>query len=211
MPFFSAGCAKGSICQPTQGHVREAVCLCPINRHGPTCHLRRQCDPLKGHNPCLPNGQCHVRFDPENLLQDSICTCRFGFFGSSCQYHSSTIHLHYNQSIQNHFAVAILQLCDYDKKLNLLVRHQVLHTNTWPPIDNIIYNRQFNPQLAFVKIFQSDGYATEKENQIGLKSSLYLAYVRLGQRKINVPLTFNHVNQCPLIYDLLNRTEASGE
>ena len=209
--LLSHSCAPGSICRPRHSNIDQPLCLCPINRYGPTCRLHRQCDPLVGRNPCLNNGQCHIRHEPDNIMEDYICICAAGFFGSLCQIPSSTVHLHYNELSKKRFAVAVLQLSDFDKNLDLLVRRRILYTDAWPQISTIVYDKQINPRIGIVKIVEKEGYNAHQNNRMQIKNSLYLVYNRFNSTIVNVSITFTNANQCPLAYNIFNVTELAGK
>ena len=201
-------CAPGSILRAEHGSFGSPLCLCSIDRYGVTCHLKRQCDPLKGQNPCLNNGKCHVRFDPDHLSEDYFCTCPSGFLGSQCQLRSGILYFQYNGSASKYFAAALVQLFDYDVKLNLVIRRQILFTNVWPKTHTIVYEKQTNPQIAIARIFETDGYVVEQNDQMHVKNLLYLLYIRSNENLTNITIIFDNVNHCPITDDMFN---ASGK
>ena len=118
-------CSSNSLCRPHYHYNDYPLCLCPINRFGPTCHLERKCDMFHNKNPCLYGGECSVKYDQDALMKDYVCICKAMHYGDQCQYPPGLINIKYlNNDINLHSTLAsVVQLYNYDfRTLDLILR-----------------------------------------------------------------------------------------
>ena len=70
---YSCNCSSDAIC------IGPSMCLCPTGKFGPFCHLKYPECPCKNGGSCL---LIDARMNEENR---TICTCRDGFSGRTCE------------------------------------------------------------------------------------------------------------------------------
>ena len=97
-------CSPDSIC------LHSSICLCPLNKFGSKCYLKHSaCQPT---NPCQNNGQC-IPVDQRIHQNDFICLCSENYSGRNCEFNSTKIEIHFEQTnipriIFAHFITAFL-------------------------------------------------------------------------------------------------------
>ncbi|CAF1122693.1 unnamed protein product, partial [Didymodactylos carnosus] len=169
-------CSSNALCRPSR------LCLCPINRFGSTCHLKRQCDMFQNKNPCLNGGTCYVKYEPDALKQDYICVCLSNYFGDICQYTSVVLDIQYEISFFNTTILAsVVQLLNFDNTtLDLLIRKQKVYKNQLLS-SNIVYSERFMPVLGFLKI-----YHKQIESMVEPTVDYFLLYSRKEETNIKL-------------------------
>jgi hypothetical protein len=174
-------CAPNSICKPTyRGIINGAdhpLCICPINRFGPTCHI----DYNACHSqPCANNGSCLSRYERSGI-QSYQCQCEDYFYGDECQHKKRLMEIRL-------FNLTYLPL-------KLIIRYYDLYTPTYrlaPRIQHVysslpitfrFYNEKVEAvSLALLKIYEK--YDSEplyfllgvQQNSISLNKTSSLEY-----------------------------------
>ncbi|CAF3346096.1 unnamed protein product [Rotaria sp. Silwood2] len=201
-------CSSNSLCRPHYHNTANPLCLCPINRFGPTCHLERKCDMFNNRNPCLNGGSCSVKYDQDALIKDYVCICQAMYYGDHCQYLPSRINIQYLiNDINLHSTLAsVIQLYNYDfLTLDLILEQQQVYEGQ-PTYSNIIYARQLLPSLGFLKVYYHD-----KQHPMTLNVKYFILYSRKDERNISLTVTLNMNNSCPhthlLFFSNVSQTE----
>jgi hypothetical protein len=146
-------CAPNAICKPTYrgtiNGIDRLLCICPINRFGPTCYLNYdQCSP----QPCANNGTC---FDRQNHTgrKSYECQCTEAFYGDHCQNQKQLMEITILNSTYSPLKY-ILQYYDiYWITYTLARRIQQVYSST--PISFRFYNEKVNIlSVALLKIYE---------------------------------------------------------
>ncbi|CAF3844737.1 unnamed protein product [Adineta steineri] len=106
-------CSNNSFC------LSSNICICPIDRFGSKCYIKRSICSLKI-NPCQNGGLC-IPTDDRINLQGYLCYCKEQYYGLNCEYLSSRINLKLDETIVTtssfvfiHF-ITIFQYAKYER------------------------------------------------------------------------------------------------
>ncbi|CAF0959222.1 unnamed protein product [Adineta ricciae] len=90
-------CAKPSLC------INGSICVCPLDRYGARCYLRRS--PC---NSCSNNGQCVLDDSRYSLSKHrSTCLCLKEYFGDHCEHRQTQIDVSFDDHLQLPFSLII--------------------------------------------------------------------------------------------------------
>lgn len=143
-------CSSDSVCRPHQrGIIRNSdkpLCICPLGRFGPRCHLRNDgCIS----NSCGPNSTCHLTYDPSGN-EPIICECSKEFYGDRCQYEKVPITIDVNMTSPR--GVSVIQFYAVNVG-QLAIEHQEL-VLALPVIIRYNHGESLIPSLSLLKVYE---------------------------------------------------------
>ena len=181
-------CSANAFCKPMgRGELRNSdspLCVCPQNRFGPRCYLRRE----ECHSqPCHNNGTCYLRYDPSGQ-KPFICNCTADFTGAYCEQSRFTIQI--NLRTTSKAVVSVIQLYDVDPyTLQLLIQRQQLISGL-PTAVRLYHRKTIAPTLGILKRY-NDSRAFD----------YYILYIRVNEPSIIINSTPEY---CPSVASLLS-------
>ena len=144
-------CSSESFCLPDGrgrlANTNNPFCLCPINRFGPRCHLRRDECSL---NPCQNNGTCQITYDKSGQ-NPFICTCSKEFYGSYCQYLKTAIRITLNMTTTTR--LSLIQFYDFITTTRQLVIQNQLLIYGFPSSIHYDHGRSLAPTFGIMKLY----------------------------------------------------------
>jgi hypothetical protein len=177
-------CALNAICKPTYRGIINGndhpLCICPINRFGPTCHLKAEYCQLQ---PCRNNGTCLNRYDRIGI-KSYECQCINSFYGDHCQYEKRLTEIHLFNVTYKPMKYIIQYYDLYSPTYRLDARFQQVYSSL--PISFQFYNEKVQ-QLSLVLLKMYETYDGEP-----------LYFILSIQRNVtSIDKTSSLENHCP--------------
>ena len=181
-------CSSDSLCLGVTAK-NQSICVCPLNKWGPRCLMRRTVCQIDDHPTCENGGQCVANDD---LMSDRkfVCICRKGYRGERCELMdnqvilSFTDEITFSQSIFLHF----IEVIDMH---NAPVRATTFKTI---PVrqDSVVvhWSRPFH--LVFIEL-------VDKTYYLAVLQTIYNGSTMIRK-------TIDASDRCPHIREVLNRT-----
>jgi hypothetical protein len=89
---YRCDCASNLRC------IGKSICLCPLGRYGPRCHLRQlSCNS----ESCVNDGQCVTKYEHyvSSDLKSSMCICPPKYTGDRCEYQQTRIEISFHPAM----------------------------------------------------------------------------------------------------------------
>ncbi|CAF4076366.1 unnamed protein product [Rotaria sordida] len=151
-------CTPNSICRPTYRGIINGMdhplCICPINRFGPTCHI----DYNECHSqPCANNGACLSRYNPIGIHAYE-CQCTDYFYGDHCEYKKKLMEIHLLNITYHPLKLIIRYYDSYGPTYTFRPRIQQIYSSL--PISFQYYNENVD-KLSIVLLTIYEKYDNE--------------------------------------------------
>ncbi|CAF4025453.1 unnamed protein product [Rotaria sp. Silwood2] len=188
----SSFCSALSICKP-QNFNKQALCICPLNHFGSTCHLKyNPCDEL----PCLNNGTCLTVHNYINIFEYK-CLCPRKYYGKNCELEKFAVRIQFNITMTtklSNIRAALIHYYDLTPKIfDLIIKEQQLF-NKIPQISTFDHDQTLSPLLSIIRLYKEE-----------YDPFMYLLYIRENEKIINITIDLSKENYCPhtrLLFEL---------
>ncbi|CAF4159127.1 unnamed protein product [Rotaria sp. Silwood2] len=188
----SSFCSALSICKP-QNFNKQALCICPLNHFGSTCHLKyNPCDELH----CLNNGTCLTVHNYIDIFEYK-CLYPRKYYGKNCELEKFAVRIQFNITMTtklSNIRAALIHYYDLTPKIfDLIIKEQQLF-NKIPQISTFDHDQTLSPLLSIIRLYKEE-----------YDPFMYLLYIRENEKIINITIDLSKENYCPhtrLLFEL---------